>query len=145
MLKSFWNDGYYCDQYVGQLFREYRTEKWRRSVTRLLLHSVNVFVDIFGDKCRQDRPCWAQPWKNGATRASPQLCMALLSFPEPVALHAQSPKHSPNSQCRYTQYECAVVCILYCDWSSDQQVSSSRNLKGLEKLIIIIIYTKHNH
>ncbi len=38
-----------------------------------------------------------------------------------------------------------VVCNLYCDRSNDKQVSSGWNLKGLDKLIIIMIYTKHNH
>ncbi len=38
-----------------------------------------------------------------------------------------------------------VVCNLYCDQSNDQQVSSGWNLKGLDKLIITMIYTKHNH
>ncbi len=41
----------------------------------------------------------------------------------------------------YTQY----VCNLYCIRNRGQQETSGRNLKGLDKLIIIMMYTKHNH
>jgi len=86
----------------------------------------------------------------GAVRLSPERMgplgkpLALPSTPatsRTLAVRAVTLVHSdagiPNTG--------VVVCNLYCDQSSDQQVSSGQNLKGLDKLIIIMIYTKHNH
>jgi hypothetical protein len=67
----------------------------------------------------------------------PLHCLDLLPSPEPLAVYAQSPYCSPNPNTGL--YNMSVfVC-------SDRQVSSGWNLKALDKLIIIMIYTQHNH
>jgi|688.fasta_scaffold686770_1 hypothetical protein len=63
----------------------------------------------------------------------PQLCLALLPFPKPVAVHAQSPFHSPNHNAGKHNTS-VVVCNLYCDGSIDQQVSRGHNLRRSRQL-----------
>jgi hypothetical protein len=64
---------------------------------------------------------------------------------EPVTVHAVT-LHSSNSNASMNQYECTVVVHnLYCDRNSAQKETSGQNLKVLNRLIIIMIYTKHNH
>ncbi len=76
---------------------------------------------------------------------SPQPCLALLPFPEPVAVHTRAVTQALSELNAGIHNTSVVICNLYCDRSNDQQVSSGQNLKGLDKLIIIMIYTKHNH
>jgi hypothetical protein len=72
---------------------------------------------------------------------NPQFCLALLPFPAPVAVRKVILALSLNSNSGIHNMS-VVVCNLCCDRGNDQQVSSGRNLKGLDKLIIIMIYTK---
>jgi hypothetical protein len=58
---------------------------------------------------------------------------ALLALQEPVAAHAVILAHVWS----YTTF---IVIE-----ASNQQKTSGRNLKSSDKLIIIMIYTKHNH
>jgi hypothetical protein len=59
---------------------------------------------------------------------NPQHCLDLLPSPKPVAVHTQSPYHSPNPN-DVTHNTSVVVCNLYCDRSSDRQISGGRNLR----------------
>jgi hypothetical protein len=63
----------------------------------------------------------------------PPATSALLPLQEPVAARAVT-------LARVWSYTTFIVIE-----ASDQQKTSGRNLKSLDKLIIIIIYTKNNH
>jgi hypothetical protein len=71
-----------------------------------------------------------------------------LALPSTSALSRTSIRMSSHSSTLQTPtpvYTIRVWSYATCDQSNDQQVSSGQNLKGLDKIIIIMIYTKHNH
>ncbi len=64
--------------------------------------------------------------------------------PEPVAVYAQSPYYFPihNAGIHNTH---VVVCNLYCAETVIGRYLAVVTWEGLDKLIIIMIYTQHNH
>jgi len=75
-------------------------------------------------------------------------------FGKPPANLALLPSRTSNRTCSYPalfelqrRYESMSVVVhnLYCDRSSAQKETSGQNLKVLNRLITIMIYTKHNH
>ncbi len=75
----------------------------------------------------------------------PPASLALLPLQEPVAACTVALHSSLFTPMPVWSNISVVVHNLYCDRSSGQQETSGQNLKGLVKLIIIMIYTKHNH